>query len=138
VNFHPAARNRAVLETSLDQHIRAAQSTATRHPQATRRTPTEPNLSGLTRDLLRNEQGKNRSPSAASGGHVRAHDVPRTAASYMGEAGVDRFHIAYVLNHRSITNSFADTGGVPVPGPAVGGALALASSEQYSNPAHPE
>jgi len=29
----------------------------------------------------------------------------RTAASYMGEAGVDRFHIAHVLNHRSVTHS---------------------------------
>jgi integrase len=33
----------------------------------------------------------------------RAHDIRRTAASYMGEAGVDRFHIAHVLNHRSVT-----------------------------------
>src|SRR5690349_3099859 len=32
--------------------------------------------------------------------HFRAHDLRRTAASYMGEAGVDRFHIAHVLNHR--------------------------------------
>jgi len=24
---------------------------------------------------------------------------------YMGEAGVDRFHIAHVLNHRSVTHS---------------------------------
>ena len=29
----------------------------------------------------------------------------RTAASYMGEAGVDRFHIAHVLNHRSVTHN---------------------------------
>ena len=35
----------------------------------------------------------------------RAHDLRRTAASYMGEAGVDRFHIAYVRNHRSVTHS---------------------------------
>jgi len=28
-----------------------------------------------------------------------------TAASSMGEAGVDRFHIAHVLNHRSVTHS---------------------------------
>jgi integrase len=35
----------------------------------------------------------------------RAHDLRRTAASFMGEAGVDRFHIAYVLNHRSVTHS---------------------------------
>jgi hypothetical protein len=35
----------------------------------------------------------------------RAHDLRRTAASYMGESGVDRFHIAYVLNHRSVTHS---------------------------------
>lgn len=35
----------------------------------------------------------------------RAHDLRRTAASYMGEAGVDRFHIAHVLNHRSVTHS---------------------------------
>ena len=35
----------------------------------------------------------------------RAHDLRRTAASYMGEAGVDRFHIAQVLNHRSVTHS---------------------------------
>ncbi len=35
----------------------------------------------------------------------RAHDLRRTAASYMGEAGVDRFHIAHVLNHRSMTHS---------------------------------
>jgi integrase len=35
----------------------------------------------------------------------RAHDLHRTAASYMGEAGVDRFHIAHVLNHRSVTHS---------------------------------
>jgi integrase len=34
-----------------------------------------------------------------------AHDLRRTAASYMGEAGVDRFHIAHVLNHRSVTHS---------------------------------
>src|SRR5262249_36781950 len=32
-------------------------------------------------------------------------DLRRTAASYMGEAGVDRFHIAHVLNHRSVTHS---------------------------------
>ena len=35
----------------------------------------------------------------------RAHDLRRTAASYMGESGVDRFHIAHVLNHRSVTHS---------------------------------
>jgi integrase len=35
----------------------------------------------------------------------RAHDLRRTAASYMGEAGVDRFHIAHVLNHRSVTHN---------------------------------
>jgi integrase len=35
----------------------------------------------------------------------RTHDLRRTAASYMGEAGVDRFHIAYVLNHRSVTHN---------------------------------
>jgi integrase len=34
-----------------------------------------------------------------------AHDLRRTAASYMGEAGMDRFHIAHVLNHRSVTHS---------------------------------
>jgi integrase len=37
--------------------------------------------------------------------HFRAHDLRRTAASYMGEAGVDRFHIAQVLNHRSVTHN---------------------------------
>jgi len=37
--------------------------------------------------------------------HFRAHDLRRTAASYMGEAGVDRFHIAHVLNHRSATHN---------------------------------
>jgi integrase len=37
--------------------------------------------------------------------HFRVHDLRRTAASYMGEAGVDRFHIAHVLNHRSVTHS---------------------------------
>jgi len=35
----------------------------------------------------------------------RAHDLRRTVASFMGEAGVDRFHIAHVLNHRSVTHS---------------------------------
>jgi hypothetical protein len=35
---------------------------------------------------------------------LRAHDLRRTAASYMAEAGVDRFHIAHVL-HRSVTHS---------------------------------
>lgn len=35
----------------------------------------------------------------------RAHDLRRTAASFMGEAGVDRFHIAHVLNHRSVTHN---------------------------------
>jgi integrase/predicted DNA-binding transcriptional regulator AlpA len=35
----------------------------------------------------------------------RAHDLRRTVASHMGEAGVDRFHIALVLNHRSVTHS---------------------------------
>ena len=35
----------------------------------------------------------------------RAHDFRRTAASYMAEAGVDRMHIAHVLNHRSVTRS---------------------------------
>jgi integrase len=35
----------------------------------------------------------------------RAHDLRRTAASFMGECGVDRFHIAHVLNHRSVTHS---------------------------------
>lgn len=34
-----------------------------------------------------------------------AHDLRRTAASYMGEAGVDRFHIAHALSHRSVTHS---------------------------------
>ena len=29
----------------------------------------------------------------------------RSAASYMGEAGVDRFYIAHVLHHRSVTHS---------------------------------
>ena len=37
--------------------------------------------------------------------HFRAHDLRRTAASYMGEAGVDRFHIAHVLNHLSVTHN---------------------------------
>jgi integrase len=37
--------------------------------------------------------------------HFRAHDLRRTAASYMGQAGIDRFHIAHVLNHRSVTHS---------------------------------
>jgi len=37
--------------------------------------------------------------------HFRAHDLRRIAASYMGESGVDRFHIAHVLNHRSVTHS---------------------------------
>jgi hypothetical protein len=33
--------------------------------------------------------------------------VPETAsrAKWVGEAGVDRFHIAHVLNHRSVTHS---------------------------------
>jgi integrase len=31
--------------------------------------------------------------------HFRAHDLRRTAPSYMGEPGVDRIHIAHVLNH---------------------------------------
>lgn len=35
----------------------------------------------------------------------RAHDLRRTAASFMAEAGVDRMHIAHVLNHRSVTRS---------------------------------
>ena len=35
----------------------------------------------------------------------RAHDLRRTAASFMGEAAVDRFHIAHVLNHRSVTHN---------------------------------
>jgi integrase len=35
----------------------------------------------------------------------RAHDLRRTAASFMGESGVDRFHIAQVLNHRSVTHN---------------------------------
>src|SRR5258708_10242111 len=35
----------------------------------------------------------------------RRHDPRRTAASFMGEAGIDRFHIAHVLNHRSVTHS---------------------------------
>lgn len=35
----------------------------------------------------------------------RRHDLRRTAASFMGEAGIDRFHIAHVLNHRSVTHS---------------------------------
>jgi len=35
----------------------------------------------------------------------RAHDLRRTAASHMGEAGADRFHIAHVLNYRSVTCS---------------------------------
>ena len=35
----------------------------------------------------------------------RAHDLRRTAASHMAEAGVDRMHIAHVLNHRSVTRS---------------------------------
>jgi integrase len=35
----------------------------------------------------------------------RAHDLRRTAASGMGEAGVPREHIAHVLNHRSVTHA---------------------------------
>ena len=35
----------------------------------------------------------------------QAHDLRRTATSFMGEAGVDRFHIAHVPNHRSVTHS---------------------------------
>lgn len=35
----------------------------------------------------------------------RAHDLRRTAASFMGEVGVDRFHIAHVLNHPSVTHN---------------------------------
>jgi integrase len=53
--------------------------------------------------------GRRRRPrSCAMAGcrfHFRAHDLRRTAASYMGESGVDRFHIAHVLNHRSVTHS---------------------------------
>jgi integrase len=33
------------------------------------------------------------------------HDLRRTAATRMGEAGVERFHIALVLNHRSVTHN---------------------------------
>ena len=43
--------------------------------------------------------------SKGLGFSFRAHDLRRTAASYMAEAGVDRFHIAHVLNHRSVTHS---------------------------------
>jgi integrase len=35
----------------------------------------------------------------------RAHDLRRTGASFMGEASVDRFHIAHLLNHRSVTHN---------------------------------
>ncbi len=35
----------------------------------------------------------------------RAHDLTRTAASFMAEGGIDRFHIALILNHRSVTHS---------------------------------
>jgi integrase len=35
----------------------------------------------------------------------RAHDLRRTAASGMAEAGVSRDHIAHVLNHRSVTHA---------------------------------
>ena len=35
----------------------------------------------------------------------RAHDLRRTAASGMAEAGVPRDHIAHVLNHRSVTKA---------------------------------
>ena len=35
----------------------------------------------------------------------RAHDLRRTAASGMAEAGVPREHIAHVLNHRSVTHA---------------------------------
>ena len=54
------------------------------------------------------DRGKKAASVLCKGGtsfHFRAHDLRRTAASYMGEAGVDRFHIAHVLNHRSVTHS---------------------------------
>ncbi len=35
----------------------------------------------------------------------QAHDLRRTVASGMGEAGISREHIAHVLNHRSVTRS---------------------------------
>jgi integrase len=35
----------------------------------------------------------------------RAHDLRRTAASGMAEAGVPREHLAHVLNHRSVTHA---------------------------------
>ena len=61
----------------------------------------------LTRDELA-DRAKKAVAILCKGGvsfHFRAHDLRRTAASYMGEAGVDRFHIAHVLNHRSVTHS---------------------------------
>ena len=51
------------------------------------------------------EKGRSDSLQGGVSFQFRAHDLRRTAASYMGEAGVDRFHIAHVLNHRSVTHS---------------------------------
>ena len=41
--------------------------------------------------------------SRALGFDFGAHDLRRTTASGMAEAGVPRLHIAAVLNHRSVT-----------------------------------
>jgi hypothetical protein len=35
----------------------------------------------------------------------RAHSLRRTAESFMSEVDVERFRIAHVLNHRSVTHS---------------------------------
>src|SRR5262245_27156126 len=74
------------------------------HAQGTATTCT----SSRTTDACVLDRAKKAAAILCKGGvsfHFRAHDLRRTAASYMGEAGVDRFHIAHVLNHRSVTHS---------------------------------
>lgn len=66
-------------------------------------------LTAMALEILKRRAGAKKAAAILCKGgvsfHFRAHDLRRTAASYMGEAGVDRFHIAHVLNHRSVTHS---------------------------------
>src|SRR5262245_24208770 len=70
-----------------------------------RKAPTTNTCSRITVTPVSLPAQRKPQPSSGVSFHFRAHDLRRTAASYMGEAGVDRFHIAHVLNHRSVTHS---------------------------------
>ena len=99
------------VSKNADPHRVPLTPMVARNPRATRRGAkhaTTDTCSRTTVTPVSLDRAKKAAAILCKGGvsfQFRAHDLRRTAASYMGEAGVDRFHIAHVLNHRSVTHS---------------------------------